>query len=69
MYTSENYQSRKALVEDFKAGVQITTFQPGGFFPAQRDGDAVIELPHYPKPHRAYVRVVLKDGIIVKIKK
>ena len=69
MYTDKNYPSKKALVEDFKAGVKISTFQPGGLFPAQRDGDAVIELPHYPEPHRAYVGVVLKDGIIVKIKK
>jgi len=37
-------------------------------FPAKRDGDAVIEGPHYPAPHSFYVQVRLKDGVIVAVK-
>lgn len=68
MYTVKNYQSKKALVEDFKAGKRIECFQPGPFGPEAKDGVAVIEGPHYPQPHRFYVEVTLKDGAIVAIK-
>jgi hypothetical protein len=68
-YTHTNYKSGKALREDFKTGKKITVFQPGPFGPTVRDGDEVIEGPHYPEPHRFYVGVVVKDGVIVRIKK
>lgn len=67
MYTEKDYPTKKALVEDFKAGVKIGTYQPGGMFPAQRDGKIVIEGPHYPKPHKFYLQVMVEDGIITKI--
>tara|TARA_Y100000310_G_scaffold309736_1_gene354172 strand:- start:10 stop:216 length:207 start_codon:yes stop_codon:yes gene_type:complete len=67
MYTDKNYQTKKQLIEDFKVGKQITTYQPGGMFPAQRDGRVSIEGPHYPEPHRWYASATLKDGIIIKV--
>ena len=69
MYTHTNFKSGKALREAVKAGERVTVYQPGSFGPDARDGDAVIEGPHYPEPHRFYVGVVVKDGVIVKVKK
>ena len=69
MYTHTNYPSGKALKEDFKSGKTITVFQPGGLFHPSLTGNAVIEGPHYPKPHTFYVAVEIKDGVIIKIKK
>jgi len=67
VYTTINFTSKKALKEAVKTGQRVTTFQPGGIFPAQTDGEAVIEGPHYPKPHRWYARVLLVDGVITKV--
>lgn len=67
MYTDINFKSKKALKEAFAAGRELTTYQPGGIFPAQENGTVTIEGPHYPEPHRWYARVQLKDGVIVKV--
>ncbi len=67
MYTVHNYQTKKALVADFKAGHQIETYQPGPF-PGKRNGQVCIEGPHFPKPHRWYASATLEKGMIVKIK-
>jgi len=69
MYTVKNYPTKKALLEDFKAGVKIETYQPGGMFEAQREGQICIEGPHYPKPHKFYLGAVIENGVIVKILK
>jgi len=66
MYTVENFKSKKALKEAVASGKQVDTFQPGGMFPATRDGSIALEGPHYPEPHRWYASAVVKDGIIVK---
>lgn len=66
MYTVTNYQSKKALIAAVNAGEQVETYQPGGMFPATRDGAITLEGPHYPKPHRWYARAVVKGGVIVK---
>ena len=68
MYTVKNYPTKKALIEDFKSGKQIETFQPGGMFPATRDGSVCLEGPHYPQPHKWYAQAVVKDGVIIKVK-
>lgn len=68
MYTVKNYQSKKQLVADVKAGVKVETFQPGGMFPAVRDGRITLEGPHYPQPHRWYAQAVVKDGVVVSVK-
>ena len=66
MYTVENFKSKKALKEAVNSGKQVETFQPGGMFPAKRDGAIALEGPHYPEPHRWYASAVVKDGVIVK---
>lgn len=67
MYTCHNYQTKKALIADVKAGKQVETFQPGGMFPAKRDGSVCIEGPHFPQPHKWYASAVIQNGIIVKV--
>ena len=67
MYTVKNYRTKKALKDDVKAGVKVDTFQPGGMFPAQRDGRITLEGPHYPAPHTWYASATVKDGIVVKV--
>jgi hypothetical protein len=65
MYTVTNYKSKKALKEALKAGAQVDTYQPGGFFPPTLDGSIALEGPHYPAPHTWYASCKVKDGIIV----
>jgi hypothetical protein len=68
-YTHRDFKNGKQLREAFKAGEKITAYQPGPFGPTLADGDHVIEGPKYPAPHTYYVGVVVKDGVIVRIKK
>jgi hypothetical protein len=68
MYTRTNYRTKKALREAVASGEKVTVFQPGGFFPSQTDGSAMVEGPHYPEPHRWYAQVELVDGTVVKVK-
>ena len=66
MYTTKNYRSKKQLKEDVANGVSVETFQPGGIFPATRNGSIALEGPHYPEPHKWYASAIVKDGINVK---
>ena len=68
MYTVKNYRSKKDLVAGVKAGKSVETYQPGGNFPATRDGHIALEGPHYPEPHKWYASAVVKDGVIVSVK-
>lgn len=68
MYADNNPKTKKLLKEWVKEGREVRAFQPGGMFPSQTDGQAVIEGPHYPQPHRWYAQVTLKDGVIVSVK-
>lgn len=67
MYTVKDYNTKKELMLGFKAGLKIETYQPGGFFPDQKDGSVCIEGPHYPRPHKWYATATIKDGYIVKL--
>lgn len=69
MYTVIDFNSKKELVEAFKAGAKLEVYQPGPFGPEAKDGRTVIEGPHYPRPHKFYVSVEVQNGIIVKINK
>ena len=71
MYTDIDFETKSALRAAVKAaqagGRPVTAFQPGGIFPGKRDGEATIEGPHYPRPHRWYARVILREGCVVKV--
>ena len=68
MYAVGNPKTKKQLKQWVADGKQVEAYQPGGIFPSQTDGQAVIEGPHYPQPHRWYAQVTLKDSIIVSVK-
>jgi hypothetical protein len=65
-YTSKNFKSGKELKEAFANGQTLTVYSPGPF--PLKDGETVIEGPHYPEPHRFYVQVTVKDSVIVAVK-
>ena len=66
MYTDINFKTKKALKEAVESGKEVSTYQPGGMFPATRDGRITLEGPHYPEAHKWYASAVVKDGIVVK---
>jgi hypothetical protein len=66
-YTRRNFKTKKALREALEAGERVEVFQPGPFGPEVRDGEAAIEGPHYPEPHRWYARVRVEGGRIEKL--
>lgn len=66
-YVDPNYPTKKKFREAVSAGVKHRTYNPSGLFPTKENGPDVIEGPHYPRPHRWYAAVTVKDGIIVKV--
>ena len=66
-YVNPNYASKKAFKEAVTAGVEHRTYNPSGMFPTTSNGSDVIEGPHYPKPHRWYASVVVRDGIVISV--
>lgn len=67
-YTVENYKSKKSMREAVSSGRPIAVYQPGPYGPSVKDGPCAIEGPHYPEPHRWYAEVIVKDGVIIKVK-
>lgn len=67
MYVSPNFKTKKALKEAVARGDEVTVFSPGPF-PAPENGNAAIEGPHYPEPHRWYANVTVENGRVVKVK-
>jgi hypothetical protein len=75
VYTDRNFKSAKALREAVvkyllataagKSAREVTYYQPGGMSTAPRDGRFTIEGPHYPEPHKFYVRAVARDNRIM----
>jgi hypothetical protein len=66
MYCNPNFKSAKALREAVNRGERVTVFSPGPF-PCPSEGEVCLEGPHYPMPHRWYTRVLVKEGVVVKI--
>lgn len=64
-YTDRNFQTKKQMVEYFLTGREVSVYQPGPYGPEVRDGAAVVEGPHFPQPHRFYVKVMVRDGVVV----
>jgi hypothetical protein len=67
-YIDPNYKSKKEFVTAVKNGVRHETYNPSGMFPTTQNGSDVIEGPHYPKPHRWYASVMVKDGVVISAK-
>ena len=67
-YVVPDFKSKKEFIQAVKDGRQFTTYNPSGMFETPQNGKDVIEGPHYPKPHKWYAAVVVKDGIVVSAK-
>ena len=67
-YTIPAFPTKKALKEAVSAGARVEIYQPGGLFPATTNGDAVIEGPEFPKPHRWYAQVKVVNGLVTAVK-
>ena len=69
-YVIGNPKSGAELKRKFAAGEKLTVYYPGlGSIP-EGGGKVYLEGPHYPKPHRWYLAVMVDgDGVITKILK
>ena len=67
-YVNPNYKRKKDFIAAVKSGVRHDTFNPSGLFETVKNGSDVIEGPHYPKPHKWYSSVTVKDGIVISAK-
>jgi hypothetical protein len=68
MYTMTDYNTKKQLKEAVARGDEVYTYQPGGIFPAEKNGTICLEGPHYPKPHTWYATAEIVDGKVIKVK-
>lgn len=66
MYTVINFPSKKALKEAVAAGQEVRLFAPGLGSPKD-NGTETVCGPHYPKPHKWYATVTMKDGKVIKV--
>lgn len=66
-YVDPNYKTKKAFKQAVQDGVEHSTYNPSGMFPAPQSGTDVIEGPHYPQPHKWYAKVSVQDGVVVKV--
>jgi len=67
-YTVTNYPTKKAVRDALANGETIRVYQPGPFGPDVADGQATLEGPHYPKPHKWYAEALVADGVLVRIR-
>jgi hypothetical protein len=69
MYCDKNFKTKKSLREALARGEAVGVFQPGPFGSGSvRDGEHVVEGPHYPQPHTWYASVRIVGGLIVSAK-
>ena len=66
MYVNPNFKTKKELKEAVKKGETVKIFSPGPF-PVEDSGVAFVEGPHYPKPHKWYAQVRVKNGRVVQV--
>jgi hypothetical protein len=64
-YVDPDYPTKKAFLEAVKRGVKHYPYNPGLGMPVH-DGSNSVEGPHYPKPHKWYAAVIIKNGVIVE---
>lgn len=67
MYVDPNYLTKKAFKDAVAAGIEHRPYNPAGMWGPPENGRTTVEGPHYPKPHRWYASVTLKDGVVVKV--
>lgn len=73
MYTDRNFKTKKALKDAVANGAQVGVWQPNDFFDNPKadpyySGEATVEGPHYPEPHKWYATVTIENGVVTKVK-
>jgi hypothetical protein len=68
MYTTQNFKTKKELIAAVKRGDAVYTYQPGGIFPAEKNGTVCLEGPHYPAVHTWYATATIVDGKVMTVK-
>jgi hypothetical protein len=69
MYVSPNFKTKKALKKAVANGDTVRIWEPIRLVaPAPENGTVTVEGPHFPKPHRWYGQVTVKDGKVVSVK-
>lgn len=66
MYVSPNFKSKKDLKQAIVNGQRVSVYSPGPF-PCKENGIEYVEGPHYPKPHKWYAKIEVKDGYVIKV--
>ena len=68
-YVYPNFATKKALKEAVAAGQRVTAERqtPRGAQLVGNSNDETISGPHYPKPHKWYATVQVKDGVVVAV--
>lgn len=66
-YASINFKTKKALKQAVSSGQSVRVFSPGPF-PVNMNGTETLEGPWYPRPHRWYASVEVRNGIITKVR-
>jgi hypothetical protein len=67
-YVDPDYPTKKAFIAAVKAGVKHHTYNPSGMFQTPQNGWDCIEGLHYPKAHKWYAIVEVRDGVVVSAK-
>ena len=67
-YVSPDFKSKKEFIAAVKSGKGLRTYNPSGMFETTQNGNDSVEGPHYPKPHKWYSSVVVKDGCVISAK-
>ncbi len=68
MYSTINFQTKKALKEAVAKGERVTICQPGPFGGnTPKNGKVCLEGPHYPQPHKWYATATIEEGYVVKV--
>ena len=68
MYVNPDYKSKKEFIAAVKSRNTHVPYNPSGIFPDPKNGNVVIEGPHYPKPHKWYAQCIVRDGVIISAK-
>lgn len=66
-YATGNPKTKAELKRWIANGQTVRVFSPGPYEPSE-NGIEYVEGPHYPRPHRWYAAVTVKDGVIVCVK-
>lgn len=66
MYASINFETKKAFKLAVAKGERVYLYAPGLGEP-KTNGKETVEGPWYPKPHKWYATVEMKDGFVTKV--